>query len=149
MSVSSLADRPRRGGDKPSEADVPPLAPVPAPEPRVIDASSRIRPGYAEQEMHRRLAAMNLRQPPKTMGRLDSDFPAERERGWKRYRCRGIDEVNQNGFRVRETIWPVLYILAPDVQSAEQVYRRSIAPEREAVKRNEQEVAVAIKELDD
>ena len=122
----------------------------PAPEPRVIDPSSRIRPDFQEQEMHRRFLEMNFKDPPKTMGRAESDYPRERDLGWRRFIVQGIDRVElAGGFRVKEIAWPVHYVLAPDAQTAEEVYRKQIEPETNGARRAREHLEVIARELAD
>src|SRR5439155_26874365 len=111
MSSATIDRKPNVGAEAKSRS--------PQAEPRVVEDSFRIEPGYEEQAAHRRFAGAGWKNPPKTMYRDESDFPIEKALGWKRFRCRGIDAIDQNGFRVRETAWPAHYIIAPDKDSAE------------------------------
>ena len=120
------------------------------PMPRVIDPSSRIRPGPDEIHAHESHRAMGFKQPPATQYRKDSDYPDEAALGWKRFLCRGVDNIILGEvLRVREHVWPIYFILAPDREAAEKVYREQIREDALTIGRKEKQIEVVIEELGD
>jgi hypothetical protein len=82
---------------------------------------------------------------------LQSDFPVEAELGWKRFVCRGNDNlILPGGLRApRCGAFPTHYILAPDVESAWSVYVEAIAEELETHSRKPEHLQRVIVALDD
>ena len=133
--------------DRPS---LPPDQAGPAPVARVIDPSSRVRPGPDEIHAHEAHRAMSFKQPPATQYRKAGNYPEEEALGWKRYCCRGVDNIILGGvLRVREHVWPVYYVLAPDREAAEKVYREQVKEQALTIGRKENQIEVVIDEMSD
>jgi hypothetical protein len=122
------------------------------PVPRIVAPELRMEPNFDEKSAHKRFAESGWKKNPVTMFRGASDFPAENELGWHRYKCRAVDAIPDPGggnFRSRETTWPTHYIVAPDAAEAERVYREAVEGLRLANRRDKAHLEVAVKELED